>query len=159
MADAFSASDEPNRDFYQSNATKFAEALDAKLKEWQAAMAPYKGQHLVSYHNSWLYFANRFGLKIEFFIEPKPGIPPSPSHLAELMARMKSSGVKVIIVDPYLNRKSAETVARGTGGTVVDVAQFPGAIKGTEGDYIALLDYLVKTLADALKNQSAATAR
>jgi zinc/manganese transport system substrate-binding protein len=159
MADAFSASDEANREYYQANAKNLMATLDAKLKEWQTTLAPFKGQQLVSYHNSWLYFANRFGLKIELFVEPKPGIPPSPSHLAELMAKMKSRGVKVIIVDPYLNRKSAETVARGTGGTVVDVAQFPGAIKGTDGDYIALMDHLVKTIADALKGQGAAIAK
>ena len=159
MADAFSASDEANREYYQANAKNLMATLDAKLKEWQTTLAPFKGQQLVSYHNSWLYFANRFGLKIELFVEPKPGIPPSPSHLAELMAKMKARGVKVIIVDPYLNRKSAETVARGTGGTVVDVAQFPGAIKGTDGDYIALMDHLVKTIADALKGQGAAIAK
>jgi len=159
MADAFSASDEANREYYQANAKNLMATLDAKLKEWQTMLAPFKGQQLVSYHNSWLYFANRFGLKTELFVEPKPGIPPSPSHLAELMAKMKSRGVKVIIVDPYLNRKSAETVARGTGGTVVDVAQFPGAIKGTDGDYIALMDHLVKTIADALKGQGAAIAK
>jgi len=159
MADAFSISDEANREYYQANAKRFTDAVDAKLQEWQAVLAPYKGQQLVSYHNSWLYFANRFNLKIELFIEPKPGIPPSPSHLADLMAKMKSRGVKVIIVDPYLNRKSAETVARSTGGTVVDVAQFPGAIKGTEGDYIALMDHLVKSIADALKGQAAPMAK
>jgi len=154
IADAFSESDPGNREPYQANAKKFCDALDAKLKEWQALMAPYQGQHLVAYHNSWLYFANRFGLKIELFIEPKPGIPPSPAHLADLITKMKASGAKVIIVDPYLNRKSAETVARSTGATVVDVAQFPGAIKGTEGGYIALMDHLVKSIADALKPQA-----
>ena len=154
MADAFSASDEPNRDFYQANAKKFAGELDAKLKEWQATLAPFKGQSMVSYHNSWPYFASRFGLKIEMFIEPKPGIPPSPSHLAELISKMKAGGVRVILVDPYVNRKSAEMVARGAGATVVDVAQFPGAIKGTEGGYITLMDHMVKSIADALKGQA-----
>jgi zinc/manganese transport system substrate-binding protein len=154
MADAFSVSDEANRATYQANAKKFTDKLDAKLKEWQTTLAPFQGQQLVSYHNSWLYFARRFDLKIELFIEPKPGIPPSPSHLAELISKMKAGRVKVILVDPYVNRKSAETVARGAGGTVVDVAQFPGAIKGTEGDYIALMDQLVKSIAGALKQQA-----
>jgi zinc/manganese transport system substrate-binding protein len=154
MADAFSASDEPNRDFYQANAKKFDGELDARLKEWQATLTPFKGQSMVSYHNSWPYFASRFGLKIELFIEPKPGIPPSPSHLAELISKMKAGGVRVILVDPYVNRKSAEMVARGAGATVVDVAQFPGAIKGTEGSYIALMDHMVKSIADALKGQA-----
>lgn len=154
MADAFSTSDEPNRATYQANAKKFTDELDAKLKEWQATLAPFKGQQLVSYHNSWLYFASRFRLKIELFVEPKPGIPPSPSHLAELISKMKTGGVKVILIDPYVNRKSAETIARGAAGTVVDVAQFPGAIKGTDGNYIALMDQLVKSIAAALKQQA-----
>jgi len=154
IADALSASDEANRKYYQDRASQFDAILDAKLKEWEAVMAPYKGQPVVSYHNSWPYFARRFGLKIDLFLEPKPGIPPSPAHLAEVISRMKEQGVKVIIVDPYQNRKSAETVARSTGAKVVDVAQFPGAFKGTEDDYIALMDRLVTSMAEALKGQS-----
>ena len=105
---------------------------------------------MVAYHNSWVYFAERFGLKIDLFLEPKPGIPPSPAHLAAVMARMSETGARVIMVDPYLNRRTAETVAGRTGAAVVDVAQFPGGVKGTEANYLALLDYLVNTLAKAL---------
>lgn len=150
IADAFGQIDASNREFYEANAKKFSGALATKLADWQARLAPFKGQQLVAYHNSWVYFAERFGLKIELFLEPKPGIPPSPAHLAGVMAKMKETGARVIIVDPYLNRRTAETVARGTGATVVDVAQFPGGVKGTEGGYIPLLDYLVNALAKAL---------
>lgn len=150
IADAFGKLDTPNRDYYAANAKAFMATLETKLAEWQAKLAPFRGQQVVAYHNSWVYFAERFGLKIELFLEPKPGIPPSPAHLAALMAKMKETGARVIVVDPYLNRKTAETVARGTGATVVAVAQFPGAIKGTD-DYVALLDYLVNELASALK--------
>lgn len=150
LADAFGQLDSANRDFYLANATRFIAALDARLPEWQAKLAPYQGQHLVAYHNSWVYFAARFGLKVDLFLEPKPGIPPSPAHLAAVITKMKEENARVIIVDPYLNRKTAETVARGTGAAVVGVAQFPGGIKGTEGSYIALLDYLVNALAQAL---------
>lgn len=150
IADAFAALDAPNREFYLANAKKFTGALDAKIKEWQAALAPFKGAHVVSYHNSWVYFADRFGLKIELFLEPKPGIPPSPAHLAEVIAKMKAEQARVIIVDPYLNRRTAETVARSTDAKVVDVAQFPGGVKGTEGGYLALMDHLVNSLAKAL---------
>jgi len=150
IADAFGQLDPANRDFYLANATKFIATLDTKLVGWQAQLAPFKGQHLVAYHNSWVYFANRFGLKIDLFLEPKPGIPPSPAHLASVIAKMKEENARVIIVDPYLNRKTAETVARSTGATVVDVAQFPGGVKGTEGGYLALMDYLVNSLAKAL---------
>ncbi len=150
IADAFASLDAANREFYAANAKRFMAALDAKLAEWQAKLAPFKGEHLVAYHNSWLYFAERFGLKIEIFLEPKPGIPPSPAHLATVMAKMKGQNARVVIVDPYLNRKTAETVARSTGAKVVAVTQFPGGVKGTEGGYIALMDYLVNSLATAL---------
>jgi zinc/manganese transport system substrate-binding protein len=150
IADAFASLDPAQRDFYQANATRFQASLEAKLAEWQAKLAPFQGQHVVAYHNSWLYFAERFGLKIEIFLEPKPGIPPSPAHLAAVMAKMKDVNARVVIVDPYLNRKTAETVARDTGAKVVAVTQFPGGVKGTEGGYIALMDYLVNSLATAL---------
>ena len=123
--------------------------LKTVLAEWQTKLAPFKGAKIVSYHKSWPYFAERFGLQMEIFLEPKPGIPPSPSHLAGVIAQMKEQKARVIIVDPYLNRKTAETVARSTEATVLDVAQMPGGVKGTES-YIALLDYLVNSLATAL---------
>ena len=150
IADAFATLDPANKESYLANAKKFSATLDEKLKLWQVTLAPFKGQHLVAYHNSWVYFADRFGLKIELFLEPKPGIPPSPAHLAGVITKMKGEKALVIIVDPYLNRKTAETVARSTGATVVDVAQFPGGVKGTEAGYIALMDYLVNSIATAL---------
>ena len=150
IAEAFASLDAANRSFYEANSARFIAVLDAKLVEWQARLAPFRGQHVVAYHNSWLYFAERFEVKIEIFLEPKPGIPPSPAHLATVMAKMKEQNARVVIVDPYLNRKTAETVARGTGAKVVDVTQFPGGVKGTEGGYIALMDYLVNSLATAL---------
>jgi len=150
LAESFGAIDPANRETYLANAKKFTAAVNEKIKQWQATLAPFKGQQLVAYHNSWIYFANRFGLKIELFLEPKPGIPPSPAHMAEVISKTKAAGVRAIIVDPYLNRKSAETVARSTGATVVDVAQFPGGVKGTDGGYIELMDYLVNAIASAL---------
>jgi zinc/manganese transport system substrate-binding protein len=159
IADAFSALDPENREFYRANANRFRATLDEKLKEWQAALAPFKGAHIVAYHNSWVYFAARFGLKIELFLEPKPGIPPSPAHLAAVIAKMKEEQARVIIVDPYLNRKTAETVARSTDAKVVEVAQFPGGVKGTESGYVALMDYLVSSLVKALGAPASSPAR
>ena len=150
ITDAFCAQDPKSAVAYQANAKKFTEALDAKLAEWQQTLAPFKGQHVVAYHNSWLYFGERFGLKIDLFLEPKPGVPPTPTHLADVITKMKEDKVHVIMVDPYLDRRTAVTVAGRTGAAVVDVSQFPGAIKGTEGGYIALLDYLVSSVAKAL---------
>jgi len=142
--------DPPHAALYTANAEKFRAALDAKLIEWQKTLAPFKGRSLVAYHDSWPYFAREFGLTIDLFLEPKPGIPPTPAHLAEVIMKMKTENASVIIVDPYLNRRTAETVARTTGATVLDVTQFPGGLKGTEGGYLALLDHLVNSLATAL---------
>ncbi|HMP81612.1 MAG TPA: metal ABC transporter substrate-binding protein [Verrucomicrobiota bacterium] len=150
IADAFSKLDEKGAEYFQANANKFVAELNAKLAQWQQTLEPYRGAQIVAYHNSWPYFAQRFGLKIELFLEPKPGIPPSPAHLADVIAKMKQNGARVIIVDPYLNKKTAQTVARATGATVVDVTQFPGGVKGTEGGYIAMMDYLVNAIAKGL---------
>lgn len=150
LAEAFAKLDPSLAGVFRANAKKFTDRLDAKLIEWTAKLAPFKGAIVVSYHKAWSYFAERFGLKMDFFLEPKPGIPPSPAHLADVIAKMKEQHAGVIIVDPYLNRRTAETVARNTDATVVDVAQFPGGVKGTESGYIVLMDYLVNSLAKAL---------
>ena len=150
IADGLSEVDPKNAETYRTNLKKFTDALDAKMTEWQNKLAPFKGASIVAYHDSWPYFARDFGLKIELFLEPKPGIPPTPAHLAEIITKMKEENARVIIVDPYLNRRTAETVARDTGAAVVDVTQFPGGLKDTEGGYIPLVDYLVNSLATAL---------
>src|SRR5215831_11399219 len=150
IANAFCALDDRNCAAYRANLKKFEDSIDAKLTEWERTLAPFKGQQIVAYHNSWLYFGNRFGLKVDLFLEPKPGIPPTPTHLAEVITKMRADKVHVIVVDPYLNRRTAETVAEKTSATVVDVSQFPGGIKVTEGGYIQLMDYLVNGIAHAL---------
>jgi zinc/manganese transport system substrate-binding protein len=150
ITEAFCALDQKTAAAYRANLQKFNGALDAKLVEWQKKLEPFKGQQVVAYHNSWLYFGDRFGLNIDLFLEPKPGVPPTPRHLAEVILKMKQDKVHVILVDPYLDRRTAETVAAKTDATVVDVAQFPGGVKGTEGGYITLIDYLVNSVAKAL---------
>jgi zinc/manganese transport system substrate-binding protein len=150
IANAFAAVDSAHAAAYQANEQKFEATINAKLQEWGAKLLPFKGQSLVAYHDSWPYFAHRFGFNINIFLEPKPGIPPSPSHLAEVIAQMKAQKIKAIIVEPYHNRKIAEKVAESTGAKVVDFAQFPGALPNTE-TYVKLIDALVNNLAAALK--------
>ena len=150
IANAFCQLDPKSCDSYRANLKKFAADLEGKTAEWEKLLAPFKGQRVVAYHDTWPYFAHRFGLNIDLFLEPKPGIPPTPVHLAEVVARMKAEHIHVILVEPYQNRKTAEAVAADTGATVVDAAQFPGGVKGTEKGYLELIDYLVKSLAKAL---------
>jgi zinc/manganese transport system substrate-binding protein len=150
LAEVFCQLDPKSAETYRANLKTFSDQLTARMAEWQKLLAPFQGRHVVAYHNSWPYFARRFGLKIEMFLEPKPGLPPTPAHLAEVIARMKAEQARVIFVEPYLDRRTAESVARSTGAKVIDVAYLPGGIKGTEGDYLKLMDYLVTSLAKAL---------
>jgi zinc/manganese transport system substrate-binding protein len=150
IAQSFSALDPANAAFYQANYKKFEGTINAKLQEWGAALLPFHGQQVVAYHDSWPYFAHRFGINIDIFLEPKPGIPPSPSHLAEVIAQMKAQHIKAIIVEPFHDRRIAEKVASATGAKVVEFSQFPGGLPSTDS-YVKLMDTLVARLAAALK--------
>ena len=128
---------------FEANRRKFDGELDTRMIEWGKLIAPYAGRPLVTYHNYWIYFGRRFGWPMDLFLEPKPGIPPTPAHLAEVITKMKAGNLKVVTVQPYQNRKTAETVAGHTGAVVLDFPSFPGG-KGTEG-YLDWIDYLVKS--------------
>lgn len=140
------AMDRPSCPEYTANLRAFKAKLDGKLKEWEAALAPFKGTPIVTYHPTWKYFAARFGLRSDLYLEPKPGLPPSPPHLAEVMQKMNDGKVRLVLVEPFQSRKTAEAVAARTGATVVDVCQFPGGLPGTANDYIALMDADVKAI-------------
>ena len=150
VADAFAAADAANAAEYLANYAKFEQAVNAKLQVWGLALLPFKGRQFVAYHDSWPYFAHRFGLVSEIFLEPKPGIPPSPSHLAKVIGDVKTTHAKAILVEPFHNRKIAEKVASSTGAHIADVAQFPGALPGTDS-YVAFMDTIVARVAAALK--------
>ena len=154
IMEGFAKLDPGSAEVYRANYSRFATALDAKLAEWQKLLDPCKGQCVVAYHNSWVYFAKRFGFTIDLFLEPKPGIPPSPGHLGNIISKMKQEQAHVIIADSYLDRRTADAVAARTDAVVVEVSHFPGGIKGTEQGYIALLDRIVSDLAKAFKTHS-----
>jgi zinc/manganese transport system substrate-binding protein len=134
---------------YQANLATFNAKVDAKFAQWQKQLAPYRGAKLVTYHKDFPYLAERFKLEIVENLEPKPGIAPSPAHVAKVIAAMKAARARVIIVQPYQNRRTAETVARQTGAVVLDIPQQPGARKDTR-TYFDMMDYMVTTLANAL---------
>lgn len=154
IADAFCAVDSSSCDDYRANLKKFTDELDVKMVEWKKTLTPYAGKEIVAYHDTWPYFGREFGFKIDQFLEPKPGIPPTPAHLAEVISKMKADNIHVVMVEPYQNRKTAETVAGNTDAVVVDMTQYPGGVKGTDDDYIKLMDYLVNTLAKAFASKS-----
>ena len=149
IAAVFSELDPKFAPVYQANLKKFDDTIGRKMQAWSKQLAPFRGQTVAAYHDSWTYFGNRFGLKIDLFLEPKPGIPPSAAHLAKVIEKMKAGHIKAILVEPYHDRRIAESVASRTGATVVDFAQYPGALPHTE-NYFDLIDRLVSDLAKAL---------
>jgi len=134
---------------YKANMALFDSSLQSKMKEWTAALAPYAGRPIVTYHPTWRYFGRRFGLVADTFLEPKPGIPPSPPHLAQVMQKMQAENIRVLLIEPYQPRKTAEAVASRTNAVLVDVCQFPGGLPGTD-TYLSLIDTVVKRIAQAL---------
>jgi ABC-type Zn uptake system ZnuABC Zn-binding protein ZnuA len=135
---------------FQANLSRFNSTLDGRLADWQRQLAPYRGAKIVTYHNDFLYFVTRFGLVVAATLEPKPGIAPSPAHLAGVISTMRADNIKVILVQSFQNRRTAETVARQTGASVLDMSQQPGAIANTNS-YFQLMDSLVRTLATGLQ--------
>lgn len=152
IADHLSRVDPANAAKFKANLARFNATIDQKLPEWERQLAPYNGTKIVTYHKDFVYFAARFKLDIVQELEPKPGIAPSPAHLADVVTAMKTSKARVILVQPYQNRKTAETIARQTGATVVDMPQQPGAVANTTS-YFDLMDHLVRSLVGALEEK------
>ncbi len=142
--------DPDHRDMYQANLNRFNETIDAKIKEWTAKLASYKNTKVIVYHNEWPYFEQRFGLHIMDFLEPKPGIPPTPSQLAKVIGEMKRENIKIIINSPYFTTEDANLVARNAGGRVVTLATSVGAFDNIK-TYFDLFDYDVAQLVSALQ--------
>ena len=115
IANGLERVDPSNKTTYEANLQSFFAKIDSKMKEWQAKMAPYKGSKIIAYHNEWVYFEKRFGLEIVDFMEPKPGIPPSPSQLVKVIKEVKADNIKVIISSPYFSTSSSDVVAKQTG--------------------------------------------
>jgi zinc/manganese transport system substrate-binding protein len=136
--------------YFAQRYADFDRRLADAEKRWQSAMAPYKGTKVVTYHRSWPNFTDAFGLNVIGYVEPKPGIPPSPSHTLELIQEMKRQQVKVIMIEPYFDRKTPDAIARETGAQVIVLAPSVGGQKEVT-DYFKLFDYNVNLVANAIK--------
>jgi ABC-type Zn uptake system ZnuABC Zn-binding protein ZnuA len=130
--------------FFETNRTAFIDALAQKIEGWKKMLAPFRGVKMVVMHDTWPYFAERFGLQIVAAAEPRPGVPPSPAELATLLQRMRESGVKILITDPHSNPSLVRQIAANSGAHAVTL--FPSG-----HHYIALLDQNVTRLVEALK--------
>ena len=140
--------DPANAKTYEANRQVFLIRLSAKLTEWEARLAPLRLMPLIAYHNSWPYFARRFRLDFADFIEVKPGVPSTPSHLAGIIETMREQHVRLVVREPHEPERDVAFVAARAGASVVVLAAGVGALPGT-GDYLALFDTDVAALANA----------
>ena len=134
---------------FEDNRRRFLARLDAGLGRWRTALAPHRGARLVTMHDSWPYFAARFGLSIVATVEPTPGVPPSPAALGALTGRMRASGVRLLVAEPYADPALVRGIAAKTGARVVPLVPSVGGAPEA-ADYLALFDLDVARLARAL---------
>ena len=147
--ETFSRLDAQNAAAYEANAKAFTDRLDAAERAWQTDLAKIKGKPVVAWHTSWRYFAEYTGMTIVGFMEPKPGVPPSPAHLAGLIQTMKQTGARVIVMEPFYDRRTADFVASKTGAKVLVLPPSVGGARGLD-DYIQLMTNNIRQLAAAL---------
>jgi zinc/manganese transport system substrate-binding protein len=148
----FSELDPKNASAYETNTKAFEARLHAAEQGWQGQLAQIKGKPVVAYHTSWKYLAEYTGMNIVGFMEPKPGVPPSPSHIAGLILQMKRTGARAIIMEPFYSRKDADFVASKTGAKVVVLPPSVGGLRnGSIDDYIALMKYDIGLVAGSVK--------
>jgi zinc/manganese transport system substrate-binding protein len=145
IAARLSALDGAHAAEYQTNLANFEQRLQTRMTAWQAALAPLKGQPVIAYHSSFLYLADAFGLVIAGQVEPVPGIAPGAAHLQKLVARIKADQVRLLIMEPYYERRSASYLAEQTG---IKVAVLPNSVGSTPEvvTYFDLFDGIVAAL-------------
>jgi len=139
-----------NRGYFEANLKIFDEQIDAKMRVWSAEMAAFRGAKVIAYHNEWVYFETRFGLHIVDFMEPKPGIPPTPSQLVKIIKEVKENNIKVIITSPYFTASSSDVVSQQTGAKTLVMATSVGAFPSIK-TYYDLFDYDIKLLTSGLR--------
>jgi ABC-type Zn uptake system ZnuABC Zn-binding protein ZnuA len=152
ILEALARLDPANARTYEANRQAFLTRLNAKLTEWESKLSALKGMPIVAYHNSWPYFARRFRLDVIGFIETKPGVPPSPSHLAEIVRDMRARGVRIVVREPHEPERDVAFVASRAGAQIVKLAASVGALPGAN-DYISLFDVNVAALTAAAAKQ------
>ena len=135
---------------FEARRRRFLERLDAGLLRWRAALAPYHGARVVTMHDTWTYFAARFGLTIAATVEPTPGVPPAPAALGALVERMRAASVRVLVAEPFADPSLVRAVAARSGARAVTLVPSVGGDPDA-GDYLALFDLNVARLAAALE--------
>jgi ABC-type Zn uptake system ZnuABC Zn-binding protein ZnuA len=140
--------------YFDQRLADFSHRVDQALTRWLAATAPYKGVKVVTYHRSFPNFADRFGLDVIGYVEPRPGIPPTPQHTLDLVNEMKRQGVRLVLVEPYFDLKTPNAIGRQAGAEVLVLPPSVGGVKQVS-DYLGLFDYNINLLVTAIRKTSA----
>jgi ABC-type Zn uptake system ZnuABC Zn-binding protein ZnuA len=139
---------------FRGNLEQFESAVDRSLERWLARMAPYRGRKVVAYHNSWPYFERRFGIEIAAFVEPKPGIPPSPQDLVRVITLMRRENIGTLIHTVYYDEKPSRFVVEKTNAQLITLATSVGGREGVD-DYFDLFDENIELLIGSLAQSTA----
>jgi zinc/manganese transport system substrate-binding protein len=154
LRDKLSELDRDGAAYFAGRYTDFERRLAEAEKRWDAAMAPYRGLEIVTYHRSWPNFCERFGLVVMGYVEPRPGIPPSPGHVLDLVKAMRQKDVKLLVVEPYFDLKTPNKVSRETGAKVLVLYPSVGGEKDIT-TYMELFDRDIDLLTSSIRETGA----
>jgi len=139
--------DSGGREFYENNYINFVNSINESLSKWLVEYAHLRNKEMVFYHNSWPYFNHRFGIEAIQFIEPKPGIMPSPAHVEKLLQIIKSNNIQIIGMETYFSDKAPLFLSNKTGVKIIRLAQSVNALPGTD-TYLKMIEYNLKVISD-----------
>lgn len=142
--------DPSHKDVFATNLNHFQSSLSTKMEDWKVLTGPFHGQKLIGYHNEWSYLIKFMDLMMDKFLEPKPGIPPSPSHIASLIEAIEKENIKAIVQPTFYSKDAAEEIAEKTGIKIITACQNVGEIDQVN-DYISLIDFDIRAIVEALK--------
>ncbi len=145
IAEGFERADPGNAKVYEANLEAFRAKLDGRIVEWRRKAEALRGLQIVTYHNSWPYFTRAFGIEVADWLEPKPGVKPSPSHVSELIDKIKARKIAAVAFEPYFERRTPELIARETGAPLVALPPSVGGVPEVH-DYFELFDYNLAAL-------------
>lgn len=145
ILDALSDQSPGDAQYFTKNYDEFISQLDKKIAEWNTKMMKVKGKSFIFFHESWVYFADRYGIKIAGYVEPKPGIPPAPSHNAEIIGMIKKNDIKQIVMENYYSENAPKQIASLTGAKVIKV---PVNVFGLDNinSYFDMMDYIINSI-------------
>ena len=150
IAERLAELDVKDADFFRANERAFEQRIDQKMQQWTQQMAPFKGTKIASYHQTFNYFHHRFGLDGIGYLEDRPGIPPSPAHLVDLIRRMRSEHVPVVFHESFYDHSTSEMVGSKADAKVLILPTSVGGVKEA-GTYEQLIDFIIARFVSSMK--------